>query len=101
MKPQHVQEALQAVHAHQHHEGDREPSCESQKYSDGGASLHRRSQQVFVEDLGELTVCQAQSPESKVARRVGDGPEAEFDGLDELMDQALVEMEFFFSYSLT
>ena len=46
-------------------------------------------------------MCQAESPESEIARSVGDGTKAKFDGLYELMHHAFVEIEFFFSYSLT
>lgn len=46
-------------------------------------------------------MCQAESPESEIARGVGDGTKAKFDGLYELMHHAFVEIEFFFSYSLT
>jgi hypothetical protein len=46
-------------------------------------------------------VCQAESPESKIARGVGDGSEAKFDGLNELMYHAFVEIEFLVSNSLT
>ena len=85
MQPEDVQEALEAVHAHQDNQVDRKPNCKSQEDTYGWAAFDCWSQEIFVKDFGKLTVCQAQSPEPEIACGIGDGPKAKFDSLYELM----------------
>jgi len=85
MQPQHVQKALEAIHAHQDNQVDRKPNCKSQEYTYRGATLDRWGQEVLVKDFGKLTVSQAESPEPEITCGVGDRSQAKFDRLYELM----------------
>merc|ERR1719174_2745081 len=91
-----VQEALEHVHPEQDTDGDRPPDGEGAVDGDsvhGVARHHRRSEGLLEEDQGELLMRQGQSPDTEVARGVGHGPQHVLDGLDDLVDEDLAEVE--------
>ena len=64
--------------------------------SDAGHTEHVRYGHV-PQNLGKLRMCQGQSPESEVGSGVGDAPEAELDGVNDLMDHDFSEIMLFLS----
>eukprot|EP00406_Dinophysis_acuminata_P058516 CAMPEP_0179290446 /NCGR_PEP_ID=MMETSP0797-20121207/41820_1 /TAXON_ID=47934 /ORGANISM="Dinophysis acuminata, Strain DAEP01" /LENGTH=285 /DNA_ID=CAMNT_0020999479 /DNA_START=88 /DNA_END=943 /DNA_ORIENTATION=- len=96
VQPEGVEEALQDVHAHEHPDRDAEPAAEHDVEHEavgreGHLEAHR--ERLLEEDKRELLVRQRQRPDTEVGRRVGDGAEHELDGLDDLVDEDLAELE--------
>ncbi|GIX61476.1 YjiH family protein [Babesia caballi] len=87
-----VQVALQRVHAQHHEEGDdgeEDGAYEERNHSADDATVTRQSPEhsLLEEDRRKLLVRQGQRPETKVGRSVTDDPEAELDGLNQLVDE--------------
>ena len=96
MQPQRMQHRTRALHHHQHSNREHEPEAKEQEdgedaqrtaHGEGVAESHA------PEDDGELLMRERQGPETEVGGCVGDAVEAEFNGVDDLVDHDFAEFE--------
>ena len=89
VQSQGMQHGTRALHDAQDGDGEHEPHEEGDDdHDDAGGALHakRTAQGHVPEHDGELLVRERQGPEAEVRSGVGDTVEAEFDGVDGLVD---------------
>mmetsp|Transcript_60123 Transcript_60123/g.158157 ORF Transcript_60123/g.158157 Transcript_60123/m.158157 type:complete len:806 (+) Transcript_60123:399-2816(+) len=96
METQGVQEALEHVHAEQHAERDTEPGPVHEVQHDAvgrEGHLQAHGQGLLEEHQRELLMRQRERPDTEVRRGVRNCTEHELDGLDDLVDEDLAELE--------
>lgn len=94
-----MQHGTGPLHHAQNGNRQREPQVEGDDdHDDAGAGRFLREGGAdghVPEDDGELLVGEGEGPETEVGGCVGDAVEAEFDGVDDLVDHDFGEVEFF------
>merc|ERR1740121_1865277 len=96
MQTQSVQETLEDIHPQENAQCDAEPRREHQVDHDAiRREAHHQAhlQRLLEEHQGQLLVRQGQCPNTQVRGCVGDGPQNVLDGLDDLVDENLAELE--------
>ena len=88
-----VQECRETLHDHQHRHRQPAPHRESNKNHEHVTRHQCLHKHRLIEDRGELCVREAEGPQTQVRGGVGDGSEHEFDGVDDLLDEDLRELE--------
>ena len=100
MQPQRMQERRKTLHQTQNAQRQPEPRGTDEDANDNpddAGHVLDNSDRHVPENLGQLGVCEGESPETEIGGRVGDTAEAELDGVNDLMDHDLREIMLFLS----
>jgi len=95
VKTKRVQESGQSLHNQQHRKRRTGPHRERHEDKDDIPALDNAHEDSVPEHGGELGVGEGEGPETEVGGGVGDGSEDELDGVDDLVDHDLGELELF------
>jgi hypothetical protein len=91
-----VEEGRERLHDQEHTEGGASPDGEADEDEEEVVLLEGEHEHALPEHGGELRVGERQGPQTQVRGSVGDGSEHELDGVDDLVDENLVEVELLF-----
>lgn len=98
METKGVKERREGLHHQEHTKGCTGPDSKAHENEDGIVLLQRENENTLPEHSGELRVGQRQSPQTQIGSCVGDCSEHEFNRVDNLVDEDLSEIEFFFFF---
>jgi len=107
VETQSMQKALKHIHQHKHTEGyshEGEPDDEGTDGLGGDRVLWEgvpwHLQDLLQEHKGELGVSEGESPQTQVGGSVGDGTKHELDGLNQLVDSQLSQVDVVATFGL-
>jgi len=96
MQPQRMQKRRQPLHHTQNSQRQDKPHPKHphrENDPDHPGHPERSLQGHVIKHFGELGVREREGPESEVGGRVGDTAEAEFDGMDDLVDDDVAHLK--------
>ncbi len=96
METEGVEEGRERLHDEEHTEGGAGPDGEADEDEEEVVLLEGEDEHALPEHGGELGVGERQGPQTQVRGGVGDGSEHELDGVDDLVDEDLVEVKLLF-----
>jgi len=91
VKAQCVQTAFKQIHSHEHTDRCKHEHVESEEQAHEVAANKAGAEAHVEEHLGQLAVCQRQSPQTQVGGRVGNGTEHELNRLNALVNEQFTE----------